>query len=348
MASRRAEAPCDRERRGTLASVRGLTRIVPFVLFALGCDDPAAPPPDAAAPPAPAHPGRPRPAEPPPEPRPAPRPRVVPLETAADLRSALRGATGSMSALWTLVDPARGLDVHVADEGTSRYRCRLAEGARRGDFPYLLDSGDRWSCDDALARCTSVDAADGSGYSFHFAAADGPRRLVAIVRYSGIRVPPADPPDVATFVAASGSVCRLRALVAAARQTAPAEASMPTELWAYRHPLQGADDDTPEGAPEERRRCGADARRAAGVLLRELGALGEPVSCDHDPLSCTYSAPFAERQLFARHDPVHGLQPWAVADLASLPTASAADRQARDVAEFLRRAEAAPCGDAAE
>jgi hypothetical protein len=328
--------------------VRGLTRIVPFVLFALGCDDAPASPPDAAAPREPARPAPPPRPEPPAEPRPEPRPRVVPVETASDLRSALRGATGSMSALWTLVDPERGLDVHVADEGRSRYRCRLDEGARTGDFPYLLDSGDRWSCDDALARCTSVDATDGSGYSFHFAASSGPRRLVAIVRYSGVRVPTTDTPEVATFVATSGSVCRLRAVVAAARRIAPAESAMPAELWTYRHPLQGADDDTPEGAPEERRRCGEEARRTAAALLHELGALGEPVSCDHDPLSCTYSAPFAERQLFARHDAARSPLPWAVADLASLPTATAADRQAHDVADFLRRAGAAPCGDGGE
>jgi len=328
-----------------LVAVIDSLRLASLLLALHACDDAPPPRPDAAA-------SRTREAPPPPRPEPAteepppePRPRVIPLATASDLRSALRGANGSSAALWTLVDPERGLDVLVADDGTSRYRCHPEENARPADFPYMLDSGDRWTCDDALARCTSVDAADGSGYSFHFVTSSEARRLTAIVRYSGRRVPDTDSAEVAAFVAASGSVCRLRALVKSARQAAPAETAMAPELWTYRHPLQGADEDTPEGAPEERRRCGAEARRAAAALLQELGRLGDAVSCEHELLSCTYSAPFAERRLFARPAADGHLAPWAVADLASLPTPADADRQERDVREFLRRAGSSPCAE---
>jgi hypothetical protein len=319
-----------------------------LLLLASSCGDDA---PDAA-PDAAERPSRveaplpPRRSEPPPEPEPPPRPRAVPLDTAPDLRSALRAANGSMTALWTLVDSDRGLDVMVADDGTARYRCRLDENERAVDFPYMIDSGDRFTCNADMTRCTSVDAADGSGYAFYFVVGDGgPRRLSAIVRYSGRRVPDADAPEVARFVASSGSVCRLRKAVAAARAAAPAAADMPGELWTYRHPLQGADEDTPERPAEERRRCGAEARTAAAALLHELAVLGNPGGCDHEPLSCTYSAPFAERRLFAR---IEGgrVVPWAVADLASLPTDEGEARQTRDVRAFLDRARNSGCGEA--
>ena len=324
------------------AAVAFLTRLLPLAVLVLGCDEPPRPATPDAAPSAPAKRAKAPPPRPDPEPLPEPRPRVVPLETAADVRSAIRGATGSMSALWTMVDPAQGLSVHRVDDATSLNHCRLDETSGR-DFPYMLDSGDRWSCDESLARCTSVDIADASGYSFHFRASEGHRRLAAIVRYSGRRVPAEDSAEVAAFVAASGSVCRLRAVVAAAREHAPAEAEMPAELWRYRHPLQGADDDTPEGAAEEHHLCGAEARAATATLLRELGALGDPVSCDHAPLSCTYSSPMAERRLFAHLAPTGRVVPWAVAELASLPSPGDLARQERDVRAFLQRADGAPC-----
>src|SRR5512134_2095701 len=113
-------------------------RLASLLLALHACDDAPAPRPDAAAARTPEAPPRPRPAPPPEEPPPEPRPRTIPLATASDLRSALRGANGSSSALWTLVDPARGLDFLVADDGTSRYRCHLEENARSSDFPYML------------------------------------------------------------------------------------------------------------------------------------------------------------------------------------------------------------------
>lgn len=304
-------------------------------------DDPERAAPDARAP------AEPPPARRTPTPEPVkrdpPRPREIPLDTPSDLRSALRGATGSMRALWTLVDPARGLSTYIADDGTARDFCRLEEAPRPSDFPYMLDSGDRFTCNDALSRCTSADATDRSGYSFHFRPGTGPRRLDAVVRYSNRSVPDEDPATVAAFVATSGSVCLLRAAVAAAKEHRPADADMPDELWKYRHPLQGADEDTPEGAPEERQLCGFAARQAAGALMAELGALGRPVACTHDPLSCTYSSPMAERRLFARLDASGRPLPWVVAELASLPSETDAARQARDLAAFLRRAGSEHC-----
>ncbi|MCE9579360.1 MAG: hypothetical protein K8W52_39925 [Deltaproteobacteria bacterium] len=284
----------------------------------------------------------------------APRgPCFAPAMTSTDaIRTTLTAALAARPLdhfLGTLVDPARGLVLHDAADGTSRVVC--AANAFTGGAPYEMRR--TWSCDAALRRCATTDGEGDGGYVFYLR--DG--ALDAIVSY-GAAIPATDGPRVQAALASDRHACGFREDVRAffARRTDGNEpdpaahlAHPPRELWTFTHPSFLDDDSEGMDAPQPRRKrtpavtrryCGAAAARRAEELILAAGSAG-PDECGAAPTSCSMfqdsDGVGAETRLIPSADGTR----WVIAQVGSNDDERAAIE--RQLAAFLRTAAAKPC-----